>query len=367
MGVLVFVELVSIGNLFADNYFKPAKVQRQYVWGEEEGREFLYDLIEAFEKGRHKKYFLGPVIFCEVINGPNRVVEVFDGQQRLTTLTIMLCVLSGFVDQPLREQLQSSTREWHGNEWRPRIDLQTQGGSLTSLIRGNRFRYHQFVRADWRIQKIAEALRVGLIDVSEKAEFAKWVLRCVSLSVLWADSVEEGLAMFLKANTRGIQLSWVENVKAVVFDAIAGDGVAAREAQWYRVGRDSDAEFEGLVRSIAAMWSTEHEDFAGLSAIDNRMSGNESRDPYVKEFFNALEGFKSTGQRLNLLRFQNNDPAQEDLYLIQLLALEYFHWKPLCYIGCRDLKGDAKLRFLRSLREAVRYLGVEVDLALAKR
>lgn len=348
-GAVMFVELVSVGNLFADNYFKPAKVQRQYVWGVDEGRIFLNDLIDAFRKDRHKKYFLGPVIFCEVVSGTNRVVEVFDGQQRLTTLTILLCVLSGLVDGPLRERLQSLTRERHRDEWRPRIDLQTQGGSLTSLVRGNRFQYHRFVSVDWRIKQISENLRSELGNLDEKTGFAQWLLRRVSLSVLWAEA-RDGLALFSNANTRGIRLSWVELAKAVVFDAVGGAGVTDREGEWYRVSRDADAEFEGLVRSIAAMWSSDEGEFGGVTAVEDRMA-SEEQGIVVNEFFSTLGAFRGTGQKLSMLRSQIGGQTHEDRYLIQLLALEFFHWKPFCYIGCRDLAGDAKLQFLRRLRD----------------
>jgi hypothetical protein len=68
--------------------------QRGYEWGKKHVEAFWTD-IQQFEKERGSQngsnmYFLGPIV---VLQKPNDITELLDGQQRLATATILLSVL----------------------------------------------------------------------------------------------------------------------------------------------------------------------------------------------------------------------------------------------------------------------------------
>jgi len=66
--------------------------QRAYAWGEPQAEALLADLIEAREAGR--PHFLGTVVLARPrVEHGEQVHDVIDGQQRLTTLTLLLAVL----------------------------------------------------------------------------------------------------------------------------------------------------------------------------------------------------------------------------------------------------------------------------------
>ena len=78
-------------------YVIPA-YQRSYSWGKEQCIELLEDLKQAFqeqEKNKNEGYFLGNIVTAESIKNPD-ILEVIDGQQRLTTLTLLIKVLFFF-------------------------------------------------------------------------------------------------------------------------------------------------------------------------------------------------------------------------------------------------------------------------------
>src|SRR5437867_3357636 len=84
----------KIGEIFSDAYaFEIPPYQRPYAWGEDETRELLDDLIEAMDnKGvSGGVYFLGSIVLIKLPSDAQS--KVVDGQQRLTTLTILLSVL----------------------------------------------------------------------------------------------------------------------------------------------------------------------------------------------------------------------------------------------------------------------------------
>ena len=63
--------------------------QRSYSWGEREALDLLGDLAEATDSSI--PHFIGAIV---LVNGAETgMVEIVDGQQRLTTLTILLAVL----------------------------------------------------------------------------------------------------------------------------------------------------------------------------------------------------------------------------------------------------------------------------------
>lgn len=81
--------LQTQGNL--EHYHVP-KYQREYTWGKTEWEQLLED-IEENDPG----YFMGSIICIddnhELGPGESRVYEVVDGQQRLTTLTLLLMAI----------------------------------------------------------------------------------------------------------------------------------------------------------------------------------------------------------------------------------------------------------------------------------
>jgi len=86
---LSFSEIVRIeGNV--EHYHVP-KYQREYVWSKTEWETLMNDIDE-----NSPDYFIGSIIVVSNHDdrpGAEKVYEVVDGQQRLTTLTILLCAI----------------------------------------------------------------------------------------------------------------------------------------------------------------------------------------------------------------------------------------------------------------------------------
>lgn len=65
--------------------------QRQYSWGNEQLEELWNDLFESYSNSPDECYFLGSIVVVDNGKGHH---ELVDGQQRITTLMIMLNVLA---------------------------------------------------------------------------------------------------------------------------------------------------------------------------------------------------------------------------------------------------------------------------------
>lgn len=90
-----------VSKIFCDDYlFQIPSYQRPYSWTTEQASELVMDLQEYIKgkKGEIESlnpYFLGSIV---LIKGDKADSEVIDGQQRLTTLTILFSVLRHLVE-----------------------------------------------------------------------------------------------------------------------------------------------------------------------------------------------------------------------------------------------------------------------------
>lgn len=86
---------LAIGELFNGeaNYAIPI-YQRNYAWGEAQIGQLIRDVFDGMEKNAGASYYIGTLVVHERLSSEGRVeFEVIDGQQRLTTLALLLCVL----------------------------------------------------------------------------------------------------------------------------------------------------------------------------------------------------------------------------------------------------------------------------------
>lgn len=82
---------LTISDIFSfTGIYTIPNYQRQYTWDDENLEELWTDLYESFTSGNDKCYFLGSIVVVDRKNGEH---ELVDGQQRITTLMIMLNVL----------------------------------------------------------------------------------------------------------------------------------------------------------------------------------------------------------------------------------------------------------------------------------
>ncbi|MGO0883297.1 DUF262 domain-containing protein [Clostridioides difficile] len=90
----------TIRELFlSGRQFVIPRFQREYSWDKKNYQEFFEDMINnlSIEKGKivSNQYFLGTMLFVgNFAEGTDQEIQVVDGQQRLTTITILFSALS---------------------------------------------------------------------------------------------------------------------------------------------------------------------------------------------------------------------------------------------------------------------------------
>src|SRR5689334_9616903 len=113
--------------------------QREYSWQKGQWEDLFEDLIEA--DGPH---FLGTIITLDQTTDQlaGGVLEVIDGQQRLTTLTLLLAAVhstlvehsAGLDDDALTDLAILRRQLVRGSDKVPRLTPQTQGHNLGDYL-----------------------------------------------------------------------------------------------------------------------------------------------------------------------------------------------------------------------------------------
>ena len=89
------VDSLSVKALLCDsNKYVVPMYQRNYAWGEGEINQLILDVKDyqkkANDEGELQPYYIGTLVVFERADGQ---LEVIDGQQRFTTLTLMAICL----------------------------------------------------------------------------------------------------------------------------------------------------------------------------------------------------------------------------------------------------------------------------------
>jgi len=95
--------------------------QREYKWQAKQIDEVFSDILVFFGQNEGQSAFLGSIVFCP---GDDGCDEVIDGQQRLTTLSIMVSVVAGKLlnsDKENEFALEAFRLLWRKEEKKPKL------------------------------------------------------------------------------------------------------------------------------------------------------------------------------------------------------------------------------------------------------
>ena len=257
----------QLAKIFSQNYlFQIPEYQRPYAWTTEQVGELLDDLVTAMDRDQNSPYFLGSIVLIKELKEPS--AEVVDGQQRLTTLTIMLCVLRELIqDIEYQADLDNYIRE----RGKPvenipghyRLNLRAQDctlfrdkvqhpGGLKSLIdsQGKLSDSQDHIRENaqflWKVLKD--------YDLNRRQCLAMFLATQCYLVVVGASDQDSAYRIFSVMNDRGLDLSATDILKAEIIGSIEPDQRSRYATRWEAIeedlGRDDFRDLFAHIRMI---------------------------------------------------------------------------------------------------------------------
>ena len=170
--------------------------QRNYAWEEDEITALIKDVYDSFVKNKNDFYYIGTLV---TYKRGDSVYEVIDGQQRLTTIYIILQVL-GYKE--IRNRLTYGARKKSASTIAKLNEYPNLGEEVDSGIR-NGYNY---------AKKAVDAI----VEESERGEFTKYFLDQVHIIHYKVPKDVDLNHYFEVMNSRGEQLEKHEIVKSLL-------------------------------------------------------------------------------------------------------------------------------------------------------
>lgn len=251
------------------NYNIPS-YQRPYSWTIQEAGILFDDLYDFYKnEDKEENYFLGSIVLIKQDDYPKS--DVIDGQQRLTTLTILLAVIAhSLSDSDDRDEFKNYINEKgiksQGIKPKPRLKIRERDNNFfKSYIQELKINElitlkpeSQDTEAKANIVRNAQILQKKLKETfaneADIFDFGSFLVQRCYLIVVSTPSQQSAFRIFSVMNSRGMNLLATDIIKSDVIGKINEDNRDDYTKKWEEIetqlGRDDFNDLFGHIRMI---------------------------------------------------------------------------------------------------------------------
>ena len=259
----------SIEEAFRECFYIVPDYQREYVWTDKEVNQLLEDINEQIDVGTTREYFIGTVLVSPA--DQKNHYEVIDGQQRLTTLFLLLCALRHlFQGEPQRETVNgliSASYTHPDGETRTSLKLEPRyenaGEVMAKLVELDAD--PQAVRAGIQAAGIASVgslenlvnaystvyryLKDNYDDTGKLKKYWGYLANNVVFIQISTD-VSSVLKIFETINERGVGLNPMDLLKNLLFTQVKQSQFTQLKDEWKKITKPLEKEKEKPLRFL---------------------------------------------------------------------------------------------------------------------
>ena len=236
----------NIGAIFSDLYeLEIPPFQRPYAWESEQAAELLSDLLYAMDNPdvNGGLYFLGSIVLVKSLTEAQS--RVIDGQQRLTTLTILLSVL-----RDLTSDAETRMRRREYVYQKPNADRGLKERYRLLLRERDREFFAKYVQHPGATDNLPETSRLegSHKQIAENAHFFRsqleimpedrrnslvaFIVQHCYLVVVAVPTPESARRIFTVLNARGLDLKPTDILKADLLERAHRDQESILAERW---------------------------------------------------------------------------------------------------------------------------------------
>ena len=356
-------------------YHIPA-YQRPYAWTTEETSTLFDDLYGFFtSENENENYFLGSIVLIK--ENTNRKADVIDGQQRLTTLTILFSVLANNLIDPKKrsscmKRLQEEGDELAGIASQPRLFLRDwdqaffnkyiQNVNISELFKIDPTTLD--TEAKQHIQENCKVLdekfkETFLQNEDELVKFSSFLLNRCYLVVVSTPSQASAFRVFSVLNSRGLNLLPTDIIKSETIGRLPADLQQSYTDKWEelenQVGRDGFNEVFTHTRTIFTM------EKAKKNLLDEFRSFVVPETTPKTLIDDYLEPYTLAYMKLKNCEYTSTKNAEEiNGYLFWLNKCSNYDWMPpaILFMTMHPDDSDYLLWFIKMLERLSSYLQI---------
>jgi hypothetical protein len=357
-----------LGKVFCSDFeFSIPDYQRPYSWGTEQSLQLLDDLTEALDRNLDEPYFLGSIV---LVREGDRHAQVIDGQQRLTTLSLLFAAMRDLTDnadleKELGDFVLEPGRITAGTQPRPRLTLRARDAQF----------FHDYVQKPNQTAELAylddnavdndsqRAIRDNIIALRGTLE--SWPeQRLIELAAMMGTrtffvivstpDLASAHRIFSVMNARGLDLSPADIFKSHVVGAIDSATQTLYADKWEdaeaELGRDKFGELFLHIRMIFAKERGRRE---LLMEFPEQVLNEYIDEGRATEFVDdvLLPYADAYGHLVNQDYSGGAAWQNVNAWLARLVRLDNNDWRPPALWALRNHPGDPKFldAFLRKL------------------
>lgn len=350
--------------------------QRPYAWSILHAYDLFDDLYDFYKAETDEGYFLGSIVLIK--NEGNVRAEVIDGQQRLTTLTILLAAIASIMTGEDKDRLKQYIKEpgnhFEGLKPKPRLTLRerdknffekyVQALDFESLLKLDLEKLDS--EAQKNIYRNSDHLLFCLEskfgnDTKELTAFVKFILQRCFLVTVSTPTQESAFRVFSVMNTRGMNLQATDIIKADIIGRIHGQEKQDKyNERWEDMEVDLGREgFNDLFTYIRMIYSKDKAKRAILDefrthVLSKVVSPTELIEDVLEPYADALATIKKAS-------YEASSNAQDiNGYLKWLNRIDNSDWLPPAIQFLSQHKHDPEyvLWFFRKLERLAAYMHV---------
>lgn len=241
----ISIQLDGISNTLKTKKFRVPPYQRSYAWEIEHVEALVADIDDAIKSGE-REYFLGSI----VTTGPSgRRFEVVDGQQRLTTVSLLISAIKDRFKSEGDIEAEASIRndflasvDRKTKEREPRLSLNEVDDELyQELINDKssvdpkkypRQSHKRLLQAAKYLESFIDTLCVSAHDSEETMhEWLDYLETNLKVILVQAPDDSNAFVIFETLNDRGLELAISDLLKNYLFHR-SGDKIAEAKDRW---------------------------------------------------------------------------------------------------------------------------------------
>jgi len=241
----------NVSELFKDFYSVP-DFQREYVWQREQVEKLLQDIYNEFYDGESRilqdpEYFLGSIVACK---GDDGTYQLIDGQQRMTTLYLLLCVLrdtfkeigverSKVLESQIADAATDPRTYIEVERYRVTLQYEDSAGVLEKVAGGDT-KLADISETTVSVKNILAAYRnireflvtnLG-VDLKRLREFHGVLTTPVKMIRIVTPTIANVLKVFETIDDRGVGLDAIDLLKNLLFIRIGSKGYGNLKKRW---------------------------------------------------------------------------------------------------------------------------------------
>lgn len=244
---------LDVRELFQNDFYKVPHYQRNYAWTREEVKELMDDLRDARQDFPTEPYLLGQIIVAppdfpeKNFDATVQQWDLIDGQQRCTTLyLILLCALPYLDEEWLATA--SSFEKKQFTRWDTWITLPNSKNVEVPRVlpagKGATYLRHFIETGELlnpegpsqeNLRNAIQIIRSDYFDnwtKQEVFEFLNFMLGKARVYQLAMGNSAQALRVFLKVNNRGLELDPTDVIKSLLFKQIDDDEYPEIAERW---------------------------------------------------------------------------------------------------------------------------------------